>query len=114
VSVRLTGAVVSDDAVVSIVRGAVGQVEGARLDRPSRIARVLPGRRDAVEWRVESEAISFDVDVAVAFGAPLPETARQVRQRVAEAVGGMTGLVVRSVEVTVTGIDRAEAEEARR
>ena len=34
-SLRVRGAVLSDDAVVSIVRGAVATVEGARLDRPA-------------------------------------------------------------------------------
>ena len=75
-SVRLPGATVADEAMVSIVRGAVSQVEGARLDRPSRIARVLPGRRGAVEWQVDGEGIRFDVDVAATYGLELPDLAR--------------------------------------
>ena len=86
-SLRVRGAVLSDDAVVSIVRGAVATVEGARLDRPSRIARVLPGRRGAVEWRIDADGIRFDVDVAVVYGLPLPGTAERVRGSVASAIG---------------------------
>ena len=109
-SLRLRGAVLADDAVVAMVRGAVGMVEGARLDRPSRIARVLPGRGGPVEWTTSGEAISFDVDVAVAYGQPLPGVATRVRTSVAESVGAMTGLRVQAVDVTVTSLDRTEAE----
>ena len=59
-SLRLPGALVSDEAVVSMVRGAVSSIEGARLDRPGRIARVLPGRGDAVEWRLEHEKLDAE------------------------------------------------------
>ena len=107
-SVRLGRVLVSDEALVSIVRGAVSSVEGARLDRPSRIARVLPGRRGAVEWQLEGDAVTFDVDVAAGFGTVLPEMARRVRTSVAASVEAMTGLRVRGVDVTVTGLDRPE------
>jgi uncharacterized alkaline shock family protein YloU len=108
VSVRLEAATVADEALVSMVRGAVAAVEGARLDRPSRIARVLPGRRGAVEWQLDGGAISFDVDVSVTYGAVLPDVARRVRESVAGAVSGMTGLRVSAVDVTVTTLDRGE------
>jgi len=104
-SLRLPGALVSDEAVVSMVRGAVSSIEGARLDRPGRIARVLPGRGDAVEWRLEHGALLLDLDVAVAYGSVLPDIARRVREQVAADVGSMTGLRVVAVDVTVTGLD---------
>jgi uncharacterized alkaline shock family protein YloU len=106
VSVRLDGAVISDEALVSIVRGAVGQVEGIRLDRPGRVSRVLPGRRDAVSWDLGDGGAAFDIDVAAAYGVPLQRAASEVRDRVSAAVLSMTGLPVRSVDVTVTGVER--------
>jgi uncharacterized alkaline shock family protein YloU len=48
------------------------------------------------------------VDVAVVYGLPLPGTAERVRGSVASAIGSMTGLNVRAVDVTVTGLDRTE------
>ena len=105
-SVQLTGAVVSDEAVTSIVRGAVSQVTGVRLDRPSRVTRALPGRRDAVSWVLDERGARFDVDVAASYGVPLPQAAAEVRERVAAAVLAMTGMPVRSVDVTVTGVER--------
>ena len=71
-SVRLGGATVADEAIVSMVRGAVAGVPGARLDLPGRVSRVIPGRRDAVEWTVKGGAITFDVEVCAAFGSTHP------------------------------------------
>jgi uncharacterized alkaline shock family protein YloU len=105
-SVQLPGAVVSDEAMTSIVRGAVSQVAGVRLDRPGRVSRALPGRRDAVSWEVDDRGAAFDLDVAAAYGVPLRQAAADVRHQVATAVLAMTGLDVRSVDVTVTGIER--------
>ena len=109
-TVRLGGATVADEAIVSIVRGAVAGVPGARLDLPGRVSRVLPGRRGPVEWVVKGETISFDVDVCAGYGRVLPQLAGSVRDAVAEHVGAMTGLEVRVVDVTVTAIDRNGAE----
>ena len=105
-SVQLANATISDEALVSIVRGAVGRVEGVRLDQPGRVSRVLPGRRGAVSWELDTRGVAFDVDVAAAYGVPLRRAAADVREQVAAAVIGMTGLPVRSVDVTVTGVER--------
>jgi uncharacterized alkaline shock family protein YloU len=110
VSVRLGTATVADEAIVSIVRGAVAGIPGARLDLPGRVSRVLPGRRGPVEWVVKGGTITFDVDVCAAYGKVLPRLAEAVRDAVAEHVSTMTGLDVRVVDVTVTGIDRLGAE----
>jgi uncharacterized alkaline shock family protein YloU len=107
-SVRVTGAVMADEALVSIVRGAVAAEPGARLDTPGRISRVLPGRRGPVSWEIDGGGMRLDVDLAVGFGTVIPTAAEGVRRRVAEAVTQMTGLEVRSVDVTVTGLGRAE------
>lgn len=109
-SVRLGTATVADEAIASIVRGAVAGVPGARLDLPGRVSRVLPGRRGPVEWAVKGGAITFDIDVCAAYGKVLPRLAAAVRAAVAENVSAMTGLDVQVVDVTVTGIDRAGAE----
>jgi uncharacterized alkaline shock family protein YloU len=105
-SVQLGNATISDEALVSIVRGAVGRVEGVRLDQPGRVSRVLPGRRGTVSWELDTRGVAFDVDVAACYGVPLRRAAADVREQVAAAVTGMTGLPVRSVDVTVTGVER--------
>jgi hypothetical protein len=98
-SLRLGATTVADEAIVSIVRGAVAGVPGARLDLPGRVSRRLPGRRGPVEWAVKG-----------GYGRVLPKLADSVREAVAEHVSTMTGLQVRVVDVTVTGIDRVGAD----
>ncbi len=109
-SVRLGTTTVADEAIVSIVRGAIAGVPGARLDLPGRVSRVLPGRRGPVEWVVKGDTIAFDVDVCASYGRVLPRIAESVRDAVSEHVAGMTGLQVRVVDVTVTAIDRVGAQ----
>ena len=53
---RLGTATVADEALETIVRGAVASVSGARLDAPGRVARVLPGRRGPVADRSQTGA----------------------------------------------------------
>ena len=77
-TVRLGTATVADEAIVSIVRGAVAGVPGARLDLPGRVSRVLPGRRCPVEWVVTGGTIAFDVDVCAGYGRVLPQLAGTV------------------------------------
>ena len=57
-SVQLANATIADEALVSIVRGAVGRVEGVRLDQPGRVSRVLPGRRGAVSWELDTRGVA--------------------------------------------------------
>jgi uncharacterized alkaline shock family protein YloU len=108
---RLGTATVADEAIESMVRGAVAGVAGAHLDAPGRVARVLPGRRGPVEWHVDRSSIAFDVDISAAYGRVLPELAVAVRDAVADQVGRMTGLDVRAVDVTVTEVARHEGAE---
>ena len=108
---RLGTATVTDEALESIVRGAVASVSGARLDAPGRVARVLPGRRGPVEWQVDRSSIAFDVDISAAYGRVLPELAVAVRDAVAGHVARMTGLEVRSVDVTVSEVARHDGAE---
>lgn len=110
--IKIGAAQVADEAIDSIVRGAVGQVSGARLESPGRVSRVLPGRRGPVEWSVTGGGATLAVDVVAGYGAVLPDVAAAVRGAVADAVTGMTGLEVRAVDVTITGIDR-EGESRR-
>jgi uncharacterized alkaline shock family protein YloU len=111
VPLRLGTATVADEAVETIVRGAVASVTGARLDAPGRVARVLPGRRGPVEWQADRSSIALDIDISAAYGRVLPELGVAVRDAVAEHISTMTGLDVRSVDVTVTEVARHEGAE---
>ena len=46
-----------------------------------------------------------ELELAVAFGSVLPEVARDVQERVADALGTMCGVNVTAVDVTVEELD---------
>jgi uncharacterized alkaline shock family protein YloU len=81
-------------ALESLVLQAAQTVEGARVRRPKRSVEVTHGN-----GRV---AVTFEL--AVEGGVPVPELARAVQERVAEAVAMASGLEVESVDVSVEEI----------
>ena len=88
-SVRAAGAVLADEAIVSIVRGAVGQVTGARLDRPGRVVAgaARPARRRS-SGRVNGGAIGVRRRRRrPAYGVVLPEVAPRCARASPSAVG---------------------------
>jgi hypothetical protein len=85
---------VTSAALERLVVQAAQSVEGARVRRPKRSVEVSHGR-----GRV---TVSFEL--AVEGGVPVPELARAVQERVAEAVGATSGLEVEAVDLSVEEI----------
>jgi uncharacterized alkaline shock family protein YloU len=85
---------VSPAALERLVVQAAQSVDGARVRRPKRSVEVehLDGRA----------SVSFEL--AVERGVPVPELARTVQERVAEAVAATSGLQVERVDVSVEEI----------
>ena len=82
------GVTITDAALTQIVVGAAEQVDGARV------------RKRGVELDEESVAISL----AARYGVVLPDVARDVQQRVAEALATMCDLNMR-VDISLDEID---------
>jgi uncharacterized alkaline shock family protein YloU len=87
---------VTDSALAQIVTQAVESVEGARLRK---------GRRRLV-LELETGHVRAELELAVAYGRILPEVAREVQERVAEALQAMCGVVVDAIDVSVEEIER--------
>jgi uncharacterized alkaline shock family protein YloU len=85
---------VTASALTRLVAGAAQSVDGAKVRRPKR----------GVEVSHRSGRASVSVELSAAYGAPLPELARSVQQRVAEAVAGTSGLEVERVDVEIVEI----------
>jgi uncharacterized alkaline shock family protein YloU len=85
---------VASAALERLVVQAAQTVEGARVRRPKRSVEVSHGNGRA--------AVSFELSVV--GGVPVPEVARAVQERVAEAVAATSGLEVESVDVSVEEI----------
>ena len=86
---------VSEAALVQLVDGAVSAVEGARLRRRRRLS------LDLADGHARAE-----LEVAVAYGNVLPETARAVQERVGEALAQTCGVEVDAVDVAVVELSR--------
>jgi uncharacterized alkaline shock family protein YloU len=82
---------VSDGALAQIVAQAVESVAGARLRK---------GRR-RLELEIETGHGRAELELTVAYGHVLPDVARAVQERVAEALREMCGVVVDAVDVSV-------------
>jgi uncharacterized alkaline shock family protein YloU len=88
---------VSAGALATIVQRAAEREDGVRLRR----------RRRGLDVRVEDGRARVELGLAAPYGAVLPDLARGVQQRVAEALGGMCGLDVDAVDVTVEELEGA-------
>jgi len=85
-------------AVDRVAVGAAGEVDGVVRGTAGRLSR---HRLPSVRSRVDGGRVRLDVDVAVAWGRPLAVVAGSVRERVAQRVHELTGLLVDAVDVTV-------------
>ncbi|MGB3442025.1 MAG: Asp23/Gls24 family envelope stress response protein [Actinophytocola sp.] len=63
-----------------------------------------PGREAKVTARVSGEEVAMTVRMSVAYPASVRGTARRARAHLTRRVGGLTGLTVSTVDVTVTGL----------
>ena len=86
---------VSEAALVQLIDGAVSEVEGARLRRRRRLS------LDLADGRARTE-----LEIAVAYGTVLPETARAVQERVGEALARACGVEIDAVDVAVVELTR--------
>lgn len=85
---------VAPAALERLVVRAAESVEGARVRRPKRSVDIAHGAGRAT--------VSFEL--AVGHDVAVPELARAVQARVAEAVASTSGLAIESVDVTVAEI----------
>ena len=85
------GVKLTDQALTQIVVRAAETVEGVHVKRPRRHLDVDLAAGEA----------HVSLDLAVAYGTVLPDAARAVQARVADVLGTMCGVRVRSVDVNV-------------
>ena len=86
---------VSERALVQLIDDAVAAVEGAHLRRRRRLS------LDLADGHARAE-----LEIAVAYGNVLPDTARAVQERVGEALARTCGVEVDAVDVAVVELTR--------
>lgn len=114
--------VVNDEVVAKIVGTAVRDVAGvhglAAAGAGESLARMV-GVRERKDFGVRVEIgrteCAVDVRIVAEFGASIPRVAKAIRDRVAESVLTMTGLVAREVNIEVADLffDERPAESER-
>lgn len=82
-------------ALTQIVVRSAEQAEGARVRRPRR----------GLEIALENGHVRVELELAARFGLVLPDLAREVQEQVSGALGGMCGLVVDAVDVSVEELE---------
>jgi uncharacterized alkaline shock family protein YloU len=82
---------VTSAALTRLVARAAEEIEGVRVRRPKR----------AVEVAWDAGRASVSLGLSARYGAPLPELACSVQERVAEAVASLSGLEVERVDVEI-------------
>ena len=82
-------------ALTQIVVRAAEQADGARVRRPRR----------GLEIELENGHARVELELAARFGLVLPDLAREVQEQVSSALGGMCGLVVDAVDVSVEELE---------
>jgi uncharacterized alkaline shock family protein YloU len=102
----VTHVVETDDGSISVTPAALSQivVRAAESVDGARVRLALPRRRVDVAFR--EGAARVELVLSVRYGEVLPELAREVQRRVAAALGGMCGVAVDAVEVTVEELER--------
>jgi uncharacterized alkaline shock family protein YloU len=86
---------ISSGALAQIVVQAAESAEGARVRRPRR----------GLEIAVDADHVRVELELAAPYGIVLPELARDVQERVAEALRRMCGLSVDTVDVSVEELE---------
>ena len=81
--------------LAQIVQSAAESVDGARVRRPRR----------ALELDVDEGHARVALELRVRYGVVLPQLARSVQERVAEALSSMCGLEVDAVDVAIEELD---------
>jgi uncharacterized alkaline shock family protein YloU len=78
-------------ALTQIVVRAAEQAVGARVHRPRR----------GLEIELDHGHVRVELELVAQFGLVLPDLAQEVQERVSGALGGMCGLVVNAVDVSI-------------
>jgi uncharacterized alkaline shock family protein YloU len=86
---------VTTPVLAHLVTQAAEEVDGARVRR---------GRR-RLELEVSEERARVRLELAVRYGVVMPELARRVQQRVAEALTTMCKVTVEAIDVSVEEVE---------
>lgn len=91
---------------VSGIEG-LGEVKGKLTD----IVSVFGGRQKGIQVDLQEDGLKVTMNVAVRYGKPIHEVARQIQRRIKEELERMTGLTVTGVDIYVQDVQTETAAE---
>jgi uncharacterized alkaline shock family protein YloU len=100
----MTEYLIATSVLEAIVRGAVAGDQRLRMHSSLPLVRTHPA-----EVTVDEDSCKVLVHLDVRMGEFLPTLASEVRVKIAEALGPMTGLTVTGVDVVFSGVFPAGA-----
>lgn len=101
---------IADEVVATIAGLAATEVEGVAA-MSSNITNELVSKlgmknlSKGVKIDVSSESVAVDLSLTMEYGYSIPNTSRQVQEKVKSAIENMTGLTVSEVNVRISGVN---------
>ncbi|QHQ62772.1 Asp23/Gls24 family envelope stress response protein [Anaerocolumna sedimenticola] len=101
---------IADEVVATIAGLAATEVEGVAA-MSTNITKELVSKlgmknlSKGVKIDVSSDSVSVDLSLTLEYGYSIPNTSRQVQEKVKSAIENMTGLTVSEVNVRISGVN---------
>jgi uncharacterized alkaline shock family protein YloU len=105
---------IADEVVATIAALAAAEVKGVATSSGT-TANDLTGKlgkkniSKGVKVLVNPDAVSVDMALTLDYGFGIPETAKQVQEKVKLAIENMTGLQVKEVNIRIAGVNVVKA-----
>lgn len=105
---------IADEVVAAIAALAASEVKGVATS-PGNTTNELAGKlgrkniSKGVKVLVNPDAVSVDMALTLDYGFGIPETAKQVQEKVKLAIENMTGLQVKEVNIRIAGVNVVKA-----
>lgn len=101
---------IADEVVATIAGLAATEVKGVAATSGN-VTNELAGKlgmknlSKGVKVLVDTDAVSVDMALTLDYGYGIPDTAKQVQEKVKLAIENMTGLQVREVNIRIAGVN---------
>ena len=101
---------IADDVVAMIAALAAAEVEGVSSvvgDITNEVMSKVAVKKLTKGVRVDllDNVVTIDLSIMLGYGYPIPETSRQVQEKVKNSVETMTGLTVEDVNIRVAAVN---------
>ncbi len=101
---------IADEVVATIAGLAATEVEGVAAmstNITKELVSILGMKNlsKGVKIDVNSDSVSVDLSLTMEYGYSIPNTSRQVQEKVKSAIENMTGLTVSEVNVRISGVN---------